>query len=816
MRIRPASIRIRLYDQFLFLEYTLENDYDVLGIANANPPLSSAAFNTIMNDITVIAIWADDLINTNEIDTANFDTYFQNFAFAPLQYFWGNDPNGSNGVKVNNKGLLNPPESPDPTPTQTTLNGDWGVDEAVLFNSVPNAPTNLTVTNTTSTEVDLSWAEAPANETGFYVDRSTTSSGGFASIATLGTATAYSNTGLTSGTTYYYEIIAFNTHGNSPASAIVDATPGGTGLNAPTALTAFVDSVNTTSQIDLSWTSNSSNATGFDVDQSTDGTTFSQIAQVPLGGTNPQSYDVIGLADGEKFYYEVKAYNAQTTSGFSNIANAVTNLIAPSGLSASPSSASQIVLNWTDNDGGLAAGYNIDRSTDDLSFSQIATVGPGAVSYNNTGLIADTTYYYEVQAFNTPAGDSLFSNIASGTTPANEIGGVVNDDYFAANGSNWSTQWTFINDTTTHTSVSTPTISADTGVVTMTLVGGTGMAGNYTANLNTQTMEDSYQSVLINTNVLTPEGLVARDNITGDTYYDAYLNNATTINIDQVVAGTRTLIKHGNTTLATNTWYDLVFEVVTANATTTDVMAKIWAVGTAEPTTWLVSTTNTVTQLQGVSGYSGLTMQPTGTTANTFTVDNFEAVNITTTNASFFDNFQNSSTTGWSPLTASRWSVGNDNNSIRYYINTSSYTAGSNGTLGEYSLVSQSGYTNVGDFTVDLDAAAGSTTAGSNYAIVFGYQNSTNYYFMEFNSTSGSTALYKVVSGTASVVASASGTWITDTSFHQIKITRKGTSISVWYDGNSVLSASDATFVGGEIGIGALNDAAYFDNVVIG
>ena len=40
-------------------------------------------------------------------------------------------------------------------------------------------------------------------------------------------------------------------------------------------------------------------------------------------------------------------------------------------------------------------------------------------------------------------------------------------------------------------------------------------------------------------------------------------------------------------------------------------------------------------------------------------------------------------------------------------------------------------------------------------------------------------------------------------------------SISVWYDGNSVLTTTDATFIGGQIGIG-FNDAAYFDNVVIG
>ncbi len=248
--------QVRLYDQFLFLEYQLESDYYKYGVNNnGSPAFTSPAFLAIMNDLTVESEWVDDLINTNEVDTVNYQNYFQGFTFKSLSYFWSNDPNGSNGLMTNNKGLLKTPATyPDPTPTQTVLNADWMADETILFDSAPNAPTNLTVTNVTSTEVDLAWTEAPATETGFYVDRSTTSSGGFGSIATLGmTPTAYSNTGLTTGTTYYYEIIAYNTHGNSAASAIVNATPGGTGLNAPTSLTAQADSVNSSSQIDLSW-----------------------------------------------------------------------------------------------------------------------------------------------------------------------------------------------------------------------------------------------------------------------------------------------------------------------------------------------------------------------------------------------------------------------------------------------------------------------------------------------------------------------------------------------------------------------------------
>ena len=87
---------------------------------------------------------------------------------------------------------------------------------------------------------------------------------------------------------------------------------------------------------------------------------------------------------------------------------------------------------------------------------------------------------------------------------------------------------------------------------------------------------------------------------------------------------------------------------------------------------------------------------------------------------------------------------------------------------------------------------------------MLGYQNSTNYYYMNFSGVSGATALYKVVNGVASVVTggSVSGTIIANTSAHEIKITRVGQAISVWYDGNQLLSnVLDSTFIGGKIGL---------------
>ncbi len=250
------------------------------------------------------------------------------------------------------------------------------------------------------------------------------------------------------------------------------------------------------------------------------------------------------------------------------------------------------------------------------------------------------------------------------------------------------------------------------------------MSGNDAGLDTSASYQDSIQTVLFSVDTAsTIFDLLARSNTQKTTFYYVHADISTVgsnSGIGREVSGTATSIKKVTvTTLATNTQYELVFEVVTANSTTTDLYAKVWATSGAEPTTWSITTTDANTHLQAVSGEGGIQMDLAAATENTFTVDNYEEVNIISSNASYIDNFQNSSTTGWSPLTASRWTVGTNGDSIRYYINTSSYAGGTGGSLGEYSLLNATGYTNVGDFNMTVDVAAGSTAAGSNYAIMF-------------------------------------------------------------------------------------------------
>ena len=278
--------------------------------------------------------------------------------------------------------------------------------------SPPNAPSGLTATATSSTQINLSWTDV-ANETGFKIERKTGAGGSYSQIATVGTGVvSYSNTGLTGNTTYYYRIRATNAGGDSPYSTEANATTLDVAPAAPSGLSATSVS---TSQINLTWTDNSSNETGFKIERKTgSGGTYAQVATTGAGAT---TYNDTGLTAATTYFYRVRATNAVGDSAYSAEASATTGTVppdTPSGLMAAATSSSQINLSWTDV--ATETGFKIERKTGvGGTYSQIATVGGGVVTYSNTGLTANTTYYYRIRATNA-GGDSPYSTEANATT----------------------------------------------------------------------------------------------------------------------------------------------------------------------------------------------------------------------------------------------------------------------------------------------------------------------------------------------------------------------------------------------------------------
>lgn len=87
---------------------------------------------------------------------------------------------------------------------------------------------------------------------------------------------------------------------------------------------------------------------------------------------------------------------------------------APSGLTATAISSSQIDLAWTDNSDN-EAGFKIYRGTVSGVLALIDTVAAGETTYSDTGLVAETTYIYAVTATN-DTDDSAATSEVSATT----------------------------------------------------------------------------------------------------------------------------------------------------------------------------------------------------------------------------------------------------------------------------------------------------------------------------------------------------------------------------------------------------------------
>ncbi|HVT90626.1 MAG TPA: fibronectin type III domain-containing protein [Tepidisphaeraceae bacterium] len=192
---------------------------------------------------------------------------------------------------------------------------------------LPDTPTNLSGMAVSTTTIDLNWTDQAINETGYYVQELI--GGNWQTIITLdANVTTYEVTGLIASSSYQFKVIAFNAVGNSGDSNVVTVSTSNELL--PLAPTNLTGTTVGTTEVDLSWSDNATNETGYVVQRlSDDGSTWVTMATL---GANTTTYQMTSLAAGRTFSFRVFAFNGVGQSDFSNIA-AVQTPIADASLS---------------------------------------------------------------------------------------------------------------------------------------------------------------------------------------------------------------------------------------------------------------------------------------------------------------------------------------------------------------------------------------------------------------------------------------------------------------------------------------------------
>ena len=291
---------------------------------------------------------------------------------------------------------------------------------APLDNLAPQSPTGLAAADTPNDggeAIDLTWTPSTSTDvTEQRLYRGTTPGSHPTLVATTTSSTsAYTDTGVTEGNTYYYVVRAFDGTSEGGDSNEDSAEPIDDPPAAPTGIVAGDRPGDQGGAIDLSWTpSASTDVTEQRLYRATvSGGLYNQIATT-TSSTN--AYTDPGLTNGTTYYYVVRAFDGTNESVDSNEASAapVDNLPPqpPPVLGAADQPSDQggaIVLLWAPSISTDVTEQRLYRGTTPGSHpTLVATTTSSTNTYTDTGLTNGSLYYYVVRAFDdtSESGDS--------------------------------------------------------------------------------------------------------------------------------------------------------------------------------------------------------------------------------------------------------------------------------------------------------------------------------------------------------------------------------------------------------------------------
>ena len=194
----------------------------------------------------------------------------------------------------------------------------------------PVAPSDLTATAVSDTEIDLTWTDNSSDETEFSIERSLTGTDGWTEIGTpAADLTTFSDEGLTCETEYFYRIRAYREGDQqfSEYSSNASATTLDCDLIPPAVPTELTATTVSESEISLSWVDNASDETGYSIERSANG--VNGWTQAGTTGPDENAFTDDALICNTQYFYRVRAVRDTAFSEYSNVDSATTAACGP-------------------------------------------------------------------------------------------------------------------------------------------------------------------------------------------------------------------------------------------------------------------------------------------------------------------------------------------------------------------------------------------------------------------------------------------------------------------------------------------------------
>jgi len=262
--------------------------------------------------------------------------------------------------------------------------GESGWSETRTLYRKYGAPSNLTLSGATQTQVALSWSassDAPGNIDGYRIYRNGSA------IATVGSSTtSYTDNGLSCGGSYSYYLKAYKGSLESDPSETRNLSTSGCSAGTPSLVDPTDGAIfNEGQSITLSWTD-----TG---DQFYGEISGGPAGTITFGWQNETTKNIGSQWAGYNYTWKVKARNSVGESGFSNTRNFIVRPGQPTNLTVTSPSCTRVNLSWSDNSGN-EQGYQVYRNS-----ALIATLGSNVTSYQDNSVSGESSYTYTVYAY---------------------------------------------------------------------------------------------------------------------------------------------------------------------------------------------------------------------------------------------------------------------------------------------------------------------------------------------------------------------------------------------------------------------------------